>query len=201
LGPWRPQRGGDAEASCETGLHPAAGELEQARTQHLRTGDIGAEDRGSRRLFRLFRLVPRFVRIALVRRMMANAFTIKRRAGTTLVTSVGKFAAIPGFGFTMMTGPRAATFAIGTVVPRPWLHEGAIAVRSILGFAMIINHDLVDGAPAARFAVTLQRLVEHPEPTLLVGGNTEPRSDVARSRALAGDDADPAGVRPAARTG
>ncbi|MFO0632106.1 MAG: hypothetical protein U0168_04570 [Nannocystaceae bacterium] len=54
-------------------------------------------DRGSRRLFRLFRLVPRFVRIALVRRMMANAFTIKRRAGTTLVTSVGKFAAIPGW--------------------------------------------------------------------------------------------------------
>ncbi|MBX7083955.1 MAG: 2-oxo acid dehydrogenase subunit E2 [Nannocystaceae bacterium] len=176
-------------------------ELEQARTQHRRTGDIGAEDGGSRKLFRWLRFVPRFIRIALVRRMMADAFTIKRRAGTTLVTSVGKFAAVPGFGFALMTGPRAATFAIGTVSPRPWLHDGAIAVRSILGFAMIINHDLVDGAPAARFAVTLQQLVEHPDATLLGGGNNEPVADVARPCAVVADDAARARVHADARTG
>jgi hypothetical protein len=135
-------------------------ELEAAREHHRRTGSTSAEDRWARRKVHLYRWLPRFVRIAIMRRFMSNAFTIKRIAGTTLVTSVGKFAAIPGFAFTFATGPRAATFAIGSVVEKPWIHDGQITARSILGLSIMVNHDLVDGAPATRFARRLQELVE-----------------------------------------
>jgi chloramphenicol O-acetyltransferase len=138
-------------------------ELEAARGQHRKTGAIGAEDRWARRMMRLFSRAPRFARLALMRHLMRDAFTVKRRAGTTLVTSVGKFAAIPGFAFSFTTGPRASTFAIGSVVEKPWVHEGRIAVRSILALGVLVNHDLVDGGPAARFARRLQALVESAE--------------------------------------
>jgi hypothetical protein len=137
-------------------------ELEEARVDYARTGDLGAEERGFRRMMGILRWVPGFVRVSLMHLYIRSAFRVKASAGTTLVTSVGKFAAMPGFGFTFTTGPRAAAFAVGSVVDKPWVHEGSIAIRSILGLSIIANHDLLDGAPVARFARRLQELVESP---------------------------------------
>jgi pyruvate/2-oxoglutarate dehydrogenase complex dihydrolipoamide acyltransferase (E2) component len=135
-------------------------ELEAARDRYRQTGDLCAEDRGLRRFMKLLRLVPAFIRILVIRRFMRSAFRVKERAGTTLVTSVGKFAAIPGFGFSFTTGPRAAAFAIGSVVDKPWVHRGSLAIRSVVALSIMLNHDLLDGGPAARFARRLQELVE-----------------------------------------
>jgi chloramphenicol O-acetyltransferase len=137
--------------------------IEAAREQHRARGSLGAEDRWARRMMRLLLLLPRFVRLFLMRVTMRSAFAVKRLAGTTLVTSVGKFASIPGFAFSFTTGPRASAFAIGSVVDKPWIHQGQIVPRSILGLSVMLNHDLVDGGPAARFARRLQQLVESAE--------------------------------------
>ena len=134
--------------------------IEAARTLHQETGSTSAEDRWSRRLMHALRFVPAFIRRRLMRVFMRNAFTVKRRAGTTLVTSVGKFASIPGFAFTFSTGPRAAAFAVGGVVEKPCVVGGRIEARSVLSLSIMINHDLLDGAPAARFAARLRTLVE-----------------------------------------
>jgi chloramphenicol O-acetyltransferase len=134
--------------------------LEGGRESHERAGALGTEDRRARRMMRLLLWTPRFVRIAVMRWLMRSAFRIKKMAGTTLVTSVGKFASIPGFGFTFTTGPRASAFAVGSVVEKPWLHEGQIEPRSVLALSIMVNHDLLDGAPAARFARRLKELVE-----------------------------------------
>jgi pyruvate/2-oxoglutarate dehydrogenase complex dihydrolipoamide acyltransferase (E2) component len=138
-------------------------ELEAGRERHQEVGELGAEDRWFRRTMGLLRWVPRFVRIALIRIFMRSAFAVKRSAGTTLVTSVGKFASIPGFGFTFSTGPRSAAFAVGSVVEKPWVHEGQITIRSVMTLSIMVNHDLVDGAPAARFARRLQQIIESAE--------------------------------------
>jgi chloramphenicol O-acetyltransferase len=134
--------------------------LEAARRSHQGTGATGVEDRWFRRLMRAARWLPGFARVALMRLSMRSAFVIKRQAGTTLVTSVGKFASIPGFAFSFTTGPRASAFAIGSAVEKPWLHQGQVTRRSIVSISIMVNHDLVDGAPAARFARRLQAIVE-----------------------------------------
>jgi pyruvate/2-oxoglutarate dehydrogenase complex dihydrolipoamide acyltransferase (E2) component len=135
-------------------------EIESARARHEQTGQLGDEDRWVRHIVRAIRWLPAFLRIALFRLVMRSAFRIKARAGTTLVTSVGKFGSLPGYAFTFGTGPRAALFVIGSVAEKPWLFRGQILPRSILPIAIIVDHDLVDGAPAARFARRLQELVE-----------------------------------------
>jgi pyruvate/2-oxoglutarate dehydrogenase complex dihydrolipoamide acyltransferase (E2) component len=135
-------------------------ELEAARTRHDQTGELGAEDRWSRKAMRSVRWLPASVRRGIIRLIVQSAFRIKVRAGTTLVTSVGKFAAIPGHSFTFSTGPRAAVFVLGGVVDKPWAHAGQIALRSVLSLSVIVDHDLVDGAPAARFAQRLRELIE-----------------------------------------
>jgi chloramphenicol O-acetyltransferase len=134
--------------------------LAQAKRHHEVAGDLGREDRWTRRMMQVFGWMPRLLRIRAARLFLRSAFTIKRRAGTTLVTSIGKFAATPGFSFSFTTGPRAAAFAVGSVVQKPWLHRGRIAVRSVLSLSIMVNHDLVDGAPAARFTRRLQQIIE-----------------------------------------
>ncbi len=134
--------------------------LEAARGRQLVSGETSDEDRWARRTMGAVRWLPRFLRVGLIRWIMRSAFRIKMRAGTTLVTSVGKFAAIPGFAFTFDTGPRAATFVVGGVASKPWVHAGQVVVRSVLPLSLIVDHDLVDGAPVARFARRLQALIE-----------------------------------------
>jgi pyruvate/2-oxoglutarate dehydrogenase complex dihydrolipoamide acyltransferase (E2) component len=135
-------------------------EIAHAKAQYAQTGSLGAEDRWARRMMRVAGSVPRPLRLWLIRRFTTDARTVKRRAGTTLVTSVGKFARIPGFVTPFAAGPRAVTFALGSVVDKPVVREGEIVVRSVLALTCIFDHDVVDGAPAARFAVRLQELVE-----------------------------------------
>ena len=135
-------------------------QLEQARSRHAQTGALGTEDRWARKTMRMFSWLPRVLRVALIRHTIRSAFRVKARAGTTLVTSVGKFADVPGFAFTYSTGPRAAIFVVGGVSERPWLLNGQVTARQVLSLSLVIDHDLVDGAPAARFATRLRTLIE-----------------------------------------
>ena len=135
-------------------------EIAEAKDRHQEQGNIGDEDRWARRLSRIARFIPPWVRRWLVRRITANALLVKRRSGTTLVTSVGKFAAIPGFVTSFAAGPRATTFILGSVVDKPVARDGRVVVRSILALTCIFDHDVVDGGPAARFATRLKELVE-----------------------------------------
>jgi pyruvate/2-oxoglutarate dehydrogenase complex dihydrolipoamide acyltransferase (E2) component len=57
-------------------------------------------------------------------------------------------------------GPMAASFALGGVVDKPVYRGPELCRRSLLAMTVIINHDLVDGGPAARFVQRLQQLVE-----------------------------------------
>ncbi len=138
-------------------------ELEAARQRHGASGSLGEEDRWTRRIARAVSWLPGFFRRSLVRWLIRDGFRIKQRAGTTLVSSVGKFASIPGFSFTFSTGPRAAVFVVGGVYERPWVRAGSVVVRSVLPLSILIDHDLVDGGPAARFAQRLQQLIESAE--------------------------------------
>ena len=135
-------------------------QIEAARDRYRSGGSLSDRNRWPRWMSRGLRLVPAFARVAVMRQLMRHAFAVKRRAGTTLVTSVGKFASIPGYAFSFSTGPRATAFALGGVFERPAVVNGHVEARSILPVSVMISHDLVDGAPAARFAMRLRELVE-----------------------------------------
>lgn len=57
-------------------------------------------------------------------------------------------------------GPKASSFAIGSVARKPVVVRDAIEIREMVNVTAAFNHDLIDGAPAARFVNELRRLVE-----------------------------------------
>jgi pyruvate/2-oxoglutarate dehydrogenase complex dihydrolipoamide acyltransferase (E2) component len=49
---------------------------------------------------------------------------------------------------------------VGGITQKPGLHEGQIEVREYLNLTISFDHDIVDGAPAARFANRFRELLE-----------------------------------------
>lgn len=52
------------------------------------------------------------------------------------------------------------SFAFGSVIKKPGLDGEQIMIREYLPVTILIDHDVVDGSPAARFASRLTELVE-----------------------------------------
>ncbi len=91
----------------------------------------------------------------------ARSPRLRERSGTVAVTSVGMFGDGGGIGIgqpTIMT----LSVLVGGRSMRPRVVDGQIVARLVLDLTVSVDHAIVDGAPAARFAATLTDLVEHP---------------------------------------
>lgn len=111
--------------------------------------------------------LPGFLRRFLYRASVRNPQAMKTRAGTVLVTSVGMFGAGAGWGIPISF--HTLTVTVGGIVQRPGVKDGQIDIGEFLSVTISCDHDIVDGAPAARFAHRLKELVEegyglHEEP-------------------------------------
>lgn len=135
-------------------------EIAAARARHAAHEAIGRESRRFEAAMRWMLWLPRFMRVALLRLTTRFPLVVKRWTGTTFVTSVGKFARMPGFVIPFAAGPMAVSFALGSVVDKPVLRDGELRNHAFLAMTVIVNHDLVDGGPAARFVARLQALIE-----------------------------------------
>jgi hypothetical protein len=79
--------------------------------------------------------------------------------GTVGVTSVGLFGrGHNGWGLTPTT--QSLSLVVGGVSLKPAVVEGRIEPREILNLTVTFDHDIVDGAPAARFTQRLVELIE-----------------------------------------
>jgi pyruvate/2-oxoglutarate dehydrogenase complex dihydrolipoamide acyltransferase (E2) component len=83
----------------------------------------------------------------------------RRLSGTVLVTAVGMFGGGAGFGIPPL-GIHSLSVVVGAVTTRPWVHDGAVCPRELLDLTVSVDHRVVDGAPAARFAADLRHLLE-----------------------------------------
>jgi hypothetical protein len=81
-----------------------------------------------------------------------------RLGGTVVVTSVGSVGAARGWGLAESGYP--ATVTVGGISRQPVLINGQLVEREWLRLTVSLDHDVVDGAPAARFVDRLCQLLE-----------------------------------------
>jgi pyruvate/2-oxoglutarate dehydrogenase complex dihydrolipoamide acyltransferase (E2) component len=82
----------------------------------------------------------------------------KNFVGTVGVTAVGMFGAGAGWGIPPAVPTLMVT--VGGIGSKPIVLDGRVAVRDCLSLTISFDHDIVDGAPAARFAERLKELIE-----------------------------------------
>ncbi len=79
--------------------------------------------------------------------------------GTVSITAVGMFGeGHGGWGIYPVTGTLG--LVVGSIAQKPAVVEGQIEPREILHLTVTFDHDVIDGAPAARFTRRLVELME-----------------------------------------
>jgi pyruvate/2-oxoglutarate dehydrogenase complex dihydrolipoamide acyltransferase (E2) component len=91
--------------------------------------------------------------------VMARSVAARQRTGTVAVTAVGMFAGGGGFGITPLS-LMSLEVIVGGVSQRPRVIDGQVRVRDVLDLTVVIDHNLVDGAPAARFTADFREHLE-----------------------------------------
>lgn len=79
-------------------------------------------------------------------------------AGTVGITPLGMAARTGGWG--IAPGGQSLLLIVGGIATKPGVVEGAVAPREYLQLTVAVDHDVVDGAPAARFCKRLLELIE-----------------------------------------
>ncbi len=90
---------------------------------------------------------------------MSRSHRVHLATGTVQVTAVGMFAGGGGFAIAPPT-LASLMIVVGGLSRRPRAVEGRIEAREVLDLTVTIDHNVVDGAPAARFGADLRRLIE-----------------------------------------
>lgn len=90
-------------------------------------------------------------------RWMRRSIRWALRLGVAGVNNVGTGTTAAGWGL----GPGAGTLAVtlGGITRRPGLVGGELSEREIAQVTLTVDHDVVDGAPAARFTARLLELL------------------------------------------
>jgi hypothetical protein len=116
------------------------------------------DDQAVRRRRQIMRL-PRAARALLWWWMMRDPARLKQEWGTVGVSNVGPFM-LPRPFWGMATSFLTCTLTIGGRYERVRWIDGRPEPRVTQSVTVTIDHDVVDGAPAARFGQTLIRLLE-----------------------------------------
>jgi pyruvate/2-oxoglutarate dehydrogenase complex dihydrolipoamide acyltransferase (E2) component len=83
----------------------------------------------------------------------------KENMGTVGVTSVGMFGRGAGWGIPL-AAPTPLMVTVGGIGAKPALVDGRVINREYLSLTISVDHEVVDGAPAARFTRRLKELIE-----------------------------------------
>jgi pyruvate/2-oxoglutarate dehydrogenase complex dihydrolipoamide acyltransferase (E2) component len=102
--------------------------------------------------------LPGFIRRLFLWVLLKNPNLVKDYYGTVLVTSIGMFGTGSGWGIPVPNHTLQLT--LGGIGEKPGVVDHRIEVREYLSVTISFDHDIIDGAPAARFIQRLKELVE-----------------------------------------
>ena len=111
------------------------------------------------RFMRRFLFLPAFLRRAFYWVVMKFPQSFRENSSPVILTAVGMFGKGGGWAITMPNF--TLSIAVGGISKKPGVFEEKITIREYLDITVSIDHDVVDGAPAARFAQTFTTLLEN----------------------------------------
>lgn len=112
-------------------------------------------------LMKLYYLLPGFVRKMIWKIIISNPHTAKSSMGTVAVTAVGMMGKMNGWVIPVSIHPLC--FAVGSIIKKPGVAGNKIVIREYLYLTALVDHDVIDGAPAVRFLSRFTEMVEKGE--------------------------------------
>lgn len=132
-------------------------EIENARNQQLSDDDI-VLNKQSTAFERIYYLMPGFLRRNVWRIMLRNPKFVYNKMGNAVITSVGMIGRINGWFIHKSIHP--VSFGVGSILKKTIVINDEIKIREILNMTILIDHDVIDGAPMVRLLNDLTKYIE-----------------------------------------
>jgi len=107
---------------------------------------------------RFYYHLPGFLRRFAWKVMLRRPQSVFHKMGNVAITSVGMMGRIDGWFIPISIHP--VCFGIGSVIKKPAVVDDKIVIREMLKMTVLIDHDVMDGAPMARFISELTNNIE-----------------------------------------
>jgi pyruvate/2-oxoglutarate dehydrogenase complex dihydrolipoamide acyltransferase (E2) component len=125
-------------------------EIRAAQVQEVAKAAVG---------FKLVQYLPTFLFRFLLSMLGRYPQLMKKYVGTVALSSVGMFGKSAGWGIPPATPP-SLWVTVGGIGEKPGVVDGQITIRDYLSLTISFDHEIIDGAPAARFTQRLKNLIE-----------------------------------------
>jgi pyruvate/2-oxoglutarate dehydrogenase complex dihydrolipoamide acyltransferase (E2) component len=135
-------------------------EIESAKSQNVESeGNYVLGEKQSTLGMKLFVRLPPWLRLFLMRRLVLNhPQRVKDMMGTVMITTAGMIGHTRGW--IMPFGMHPLCLAFGSLNEQAAVYRGEIQKREILHLTVLIDHDVIDGVPAARFVDDLVKKLQ-----------------------------------------
>jgi pyruvate/2-oxoglutarate dehydrogenase complex dihydrolipoamide acyltransferase (E2) component len=132
-------------------------EIEKAKGLELKPDDIVLEKQ-SAAYQRLYYHMPGFLRRLFWKILLKSPKAAYRTMGNVSVTSIGMIGRINGWFVHKSVHP--VSFGVGSVLKKPVVINNEIKIREILNMTILVDHDVIDGAPMVRLLDDLTNYIE-----------------------------------------
>jgi len=135
-------------------------EIESAKSQPVESeGNYVLGEEQSTLGMKLFVRLPQWLRLILMRLLVLNhPQRVKDMMGTVMITTAGMVGHTRGW--IMPFGMHPLCLAFGSLNEQAAVYRGEIQKREILHLTVLIDHDVIDGVPAARFVDDLVKKLQ-----------------------------------------
>ena len=135
-------------------------EIEAAKSQAVEgEGNYVLGDPYSTAGMKLFLRLPQWLRLILMRLLVLNnPQRVKDMMGTVMITTAGMIGHTRGWIVPFSMHPLC--LALGSLNEQAAVYRGEIQKREILHLTILIDHDAIDGVPAARFVDDLVKKLQ-----------------------------------------
>lgn len=132
-------------------------EIEKAKGLELNPDDIVLEKQ-SAAYQRLYYHMPGFLRRLFWKILLKSPKAAYRTMGNVSVTSIGMIGKINGWFLHKSVHP--VSFGVGSVLKKPVVINNEVKIREILNMTILVDHDVIDGAPMVRLLDDLTNFIE-----------------------------------------
>ncbi|MHA1397513.1 MAG: 2-oxo acid dehydrogenase subunit E2 [Candidatus Heimdallarchaeaceae archaeon] len=129
------------------------------RVQKEKIDELEQLTRGSTGFSSLYLLIPRFIRKLIIKKLLKNPFYLRKIIGTVGITSFGKNVKNLS-GWAIPFADKTLNIAIGGMKKKAVVEDGKLVNKQLACLTFLFDHNLVDGAPAARFISRLAELMK-----------------------------------------
>lgn len=146
------------EKTNEKSVSEIALEIEKARSQVLSGKDIVLHSK-PKPYERVYYKLPGFLRRLVWKFLLGHPKIAFKNMGNVAVTSLGMMGRINGWFIPVSVHP--VSFGIGSIIKKAVVINDEIKVHEILNMSILLDHDVIDGAPMVRFIKELTTRIEN----------------------------------------